>query len=205
MIKMKKTRILHVPTDAGNHGPILARVERKLGYDSHCIVFGTSHIGYKADESLGGRGIPALLKLELKRWGVLLRAFRYDVIHYNFGSSICPNPIYVGLGLHGGFKRRIYSLYAAVFQMWDVILFRLLGKCIIVVFQGGDARQEWAALDRGEELPGYYVPMMDALKRHRIRIWSKCANSIYYLNPDLARFLPSRAKFLPYICMEVRK
>lgn len=198
-------RILHVPTDAGNHGPILAKAERSLGLHSHCIVFGTSHIGYKADESLGGRGIPALLKVELKRWFIFLRAFRYDVIHYNYGSSICPNPIFVGLGLHGGLKRRIYTLYAAVFQMWDVILFKLLGKHIIVVFQGGDARQQHGAMDRHEQLPGYYVPMMDALKRHRIRIWSRCADQIFYLNPDLARFLPERAKFLPYICMEVRK
>lgn len=202
---MRPFRVLHVPTDAGNHGPILAHTERSLGLDSHCIVFGTSHIGYKADESLGGRSIPALLKVELKRWWILVRALRYDCIHYNYGSSICPNPIFIGLGLHGGLKRRIYTLYAVIFQMWDVVLFKLLGKRIVVVFQGGDARQEYAALDAHEERPGYYVPMMDTLKRHRIRIWGRSAHAIYYLNPDLATFLPARARFLPYVCMKVEK
>ena len=48
----------------------------------------------------------------------------------------------------------------------------------------------------------YYTEFADRLKAKRIRKWDKYAHHIYYLNPDLAQYLPERAKFLPYCCME---
>lgn len=209
-------KILHVPTDCGNHGPLLARIERAHGHDSWSIVFSQSYIGYGADEVLGGRGVKELLKLELKRWTILFRAMRYDVIFYNYGSSIAPNPIYVGLGLssaYGPGRRLLYTIYSILPQMWDVLILRLMGKKIFVVFQGGDGRQGRYLRGHGrlltdhpccfpndwqEEPIGYYGWLTDTLKRIRAQIWNLLAHKIYYINPDLGWVLPKRATFLFY-------
>jgi len=196
---MKNLKILHVPTDCGNHGTLLARTERLLGYDSWSIVFAQSYLGYKADLVIGGRSITNLLRLELKRWKLMWQARKFDVICYNYGSSMAPTPPFVGLGLHGGLKRKIYTICTFPFQMLDVVFFHLLGKTIIVLFQGGDARIGSHALDKHEHAKGYYSPLMDTIKRTRIKIWDKLADHIYFLNPDLYQFLPKRSKFLPYL------
>jgi len=192
-------RILHVPTDCGRHGPLLAKVERVLGHDSWSIVFAQSYLGYEADLVIGGRTIAELLLVELKRYKLIWQARKFDVIFYNYGSSMCPTPPFVGLGLHGSLKRQIYTILTLPLQMWDVVFFRLLGKTIIVLFQGGDARIGSHALDAQEQPPGYYSPFMDAIKRTRIKIWNKLADKIYFLNPDLYEFLPERSEFLPYL------
>ena len=207
-------RILHVPTDCGNHGPLLARTERANGHDSWSIVFAQSYIGYKADEVLGGRGVKELLKVEFKRFGVFLRAFKYDVIFYNYGSSLAPNPVFVGLGMTSSFgpgRRLLYTLYSILPQMWDVLILRLAGKKIFVVFQGGDARQGrylrehyFFPNDWQEEPHGYYGRLTDTIKRFRAKVWDLLAHRIYYLNPDLAGVLPKRATYFPY-AMEVTK
>lgn len=192
-------RILHVPTDCGNHGPLLARTERKLGLDSWSIVFAQSYLGYKADLVIGGRSITKLLTLELKRWKFIWDARKFDVIFYNYGSSMAPTPPFIGLGLHGSLKRRMYTVCTLPFQMIDVLFFHLLGKTIIVLFQGGDARIGSHALDKHEQPKGYYSPFMNFIKRRRIKIWDRLADRIYFLNPDLYEFLPKRAEFLPYL------
>ena len=195
-------RILHCPTDCGNHGPLLARIERAHGLDSWSIVFAQSYIGYQADLVIGGRSLLELILVEFKRFKLIWQARKFDVIFYNYGSSMAPTPPFVGLGLHGGFKRKAYTILSFPFQMWDVVFFRLLGKTIFVIFQGGDARIGRHAIDKYEERPGYYTDLMDTIKQIRIKIWSRFADKIYFLNPDLYQFLPKRAQFLPYLYKE---
>lgn len=206
----RKFSVLNCPTDCGNHGPLLAKCERDLGFDSWSVAIAQSYLGFQVDEVIGGRGLKALIRAEFKRWGVLKRAFGYDLIHFNFGSSLTPTPVSVGLGQHPLWMRYAFNLYSAMFDMFDVRLLKLAGKKIWVTFQGGDARQgdtlrklySWS--DANEEPKNYYIRWMDALKRHRIRIWDKYADRIFYINPDLGHVLPPRAEFLPYICMDVK-
>ena len=199
---MNRLRVLHVPTDCGNQSPILARKERLLGFDSWAIALNQSYLGFKIDEGIACRGRKDLILTEFRRWNIIKRALKYDIIVYNYGSSLMPNPVFVGFGQYSHLLRMIYTFYAIVFDMLDVRLFKLLGKKIIVIFQGGDARQEWGALDAKYQPRGYYNPLMDALKRRRIRKWAKLADKIYFLNPDLSRFLPKNAEFMPYVCIE---
>ena len=196
-------KILHTPTDCGNQGPLEAKYERKLGHDSYSIVFNQSYLGFTADKVYAGRGIKHLLKMEFVRWWVIVKALKYDVIHYNFGSNMTSTLISVGLGQHSSLLRSIYMRWSAIMPMFDVWLYRKLGKVICVTFQGGDARQGYHARDKDEEPKGYYTEFADKLKRKRIRKWDKYAHFIYYLNPDLAFYLPDRAQFLPYCCMEL--
>jgi hypothetical protein len=203
-------RILHVPSDTGNFGPLMARLERKLGHDAWSIVFARNYLIFEADEVFGGRSIKELLLLEIKRWSVFFRAMTYDVIMFNFGSTILPNPIFIGWGLSSKFKPRFRLLYTLLslpfsLSMFDVIILKLMGKKIFVVFQGGDARQgkflrehfKWS--DWQEEPEGYYNPVVDWIKKARAWAWDRLATEIYYINPDLGHVLPKRAKFLPYL------
>ena len=200
---MKQLRILHTPCDCGNQGPLEAKYERKLGHDSYSIVFNQSYLGFDADKVYAGRGIKHLIKIEFIRWWIILKALKYDVIHYNFGSNMTSTLISVGLGQHSSLLRSIYMRWSVFMPMIDVWLYRKLGKVICVTFQGGDARQGHNARDKDEEPEGYYTEFADRLKRKRIRKWDKYADLIYYLNPDLAQYLPERAKFLPYCCIEL--
>jgi hypothetical protein len=178
-------------------------------------VFAPTYKQFDADEFLikPGRAKRYLLRLEFLRWWVLVRALKYDVIHFNFGQNILPSPTASGHGQHGTFLRKLYNLYSTPFSWWmfDLPLLKRLGKTICVTFQGGDSRQgdvqlaryKWS--DADEERPGYYHPSVDRLKRIRIRQWDKYADHIYYLNPDLGWVLPERAKFLPYVCCDPKE
>jgi len=69
-----------------------------------------------------------------------------------------------------------------------------MGKGIFVTFQGGDARQGLFSTQRG-----------DIVKRKVIAAFDRYADGIFYLNPDLARFLPPRAQFLPYAHLDLQE
>lgn len=204
-------KVLFVPHDAGNFAPLIARQLRKQGHFAKCIVFSQSYLGYKLtppDKVLGGRGIKALMLLELKRWLVLAEALRYDAIVFTFGSTILPNPAFIGWGLSSRIRptMRVYYTYMTVvfsYFMFDVMLLHLLGKRIGVIFQGGDARRGDILKARGyadvdEEPPGYYVPFIDKLKSRRAKLWNRYADVIWYHNPDLWWGLPKRSTFMPY-------
>ena len=203
-------KILFVPHDAGNFAPLIARRLRSQGHYARCIVFSQSYLGYKLtppDKVLGGRGLRALLMAELKRWWVLYHALSYDAIVFTYGSTILPNPVFIGYGLSGFSPkmRLFYTLCSAPFAyfMWDVMLLHKLGKRIGVLFQGGDARRgdvllAQDRLDIHEEPSGYYVPFIDRLKARRSKLWNLYADVIWTHNPDLWWGLPRRTEFLGY-------
>lgn len=204
-------KILIVPHDAGNVAPLIAKRFREMGHDARCLIFSQSYLGYKVklpDRVIGGRGIKALLALELKRWWVLFHSLNYDAVIFTYGSTILPNPAFIGHGLSSQITPRLrmyYSLFASPFAwfMWDVRLLHLLGKRIGVLFQGGDGRRGDILRERGlpdidEEPEGYYWPFMDRIKARRAKLWDKYADAIWYHNPDLAWGLPKKAKFMSY-------
>jgi hypothetical protein len=197
-------RILHCPEMVGGHPQQLARAERSRGLQSWSIVFRPSKFQYDADEILW-RDRESRLMREAKRWLMLGRALcQYDIIHFNFGRSLFPQPIFPPPGSGRGLTRRLKNLAARCLELRDLALLKRAGKGIIVTFQGDDARQEdvlrtYAEWDPARELePGYYSPESDAHKRWRIAEVDKHADIIYGLNPDLFRVLPARAKFIPY-------
>jgi glycosyltransferase involved in cell wall biosynthesis len=73
-----------------------------------------------------------------------------------------------------------------------------------VTYQGNDARQgdycrkNFKISPANELQSDYYNPKIDELKRKRIAVFSRNADRIYALNPDLFHVLPSSAIFLPY-------
>lgn len=187
-------RILHCPTDVGGNAWTLSRAERKLGLDSEVMVFQKSSLGYPTDIDL------QLTKNHPGRSALRLLAFfikaltRYDVFHFNFGSSFmphgrCPGPL----------------------ELSDLPILRGLGKRIVVTYQGCDVRQKdfctsefvISACAEPDCYGGYCNNTTDALKKKRADKFSRYADKIFSLNPDLLYVLPSRAEFLPYSSVDL--
>lgn len=180
---------MHCPADVGGNAWTLSRAERKLGLDSEVMVFQKSWLGYPADMDL------QLTKNHPARSALRLLAFfikaltRYDVFHFNFGSSLLP-----------------YSRYLGSLELSDLPLLKRLGKRIVVTYQGSDVRQKSfcasnfaiSACAEPDCYSGYCNDTTDALKKKRADKFSRYADKIFSLNPDLLHVLPSRAEFLPY-------
>ncbi len=178
MASERRLRILHCPDVVGGHAPQLARAERAAGCDSWAVSLRESRYAYDVDETLASAG---RLGREWNRWRLLWRALsRFDVVHFNFGSSI--------------FGRRTF----------DLPLLKKAGRRIFVTYQGDDARQgdycrAHFRIHFAHEVPeGYYPAGSDQAKRRAIAKFQTYADGIYALNPDLLHVLPARAKFLPY-------
>lgn len=206
-MKTNHLRVLHCPNTVAGNPQSLARAERAAGLDSWSVSFHRSPYGYASDEILwNGRG--NYLSREIRRWGLLRRALRdFDVIHFNFGSSILPHWI-PPESLHENGRppllARLYNLYATIFELRDLPLLKRTGKVIAVTYQGDDARQGDYCLTHFETTfarevePGYYTPASDRRKRRNIGMFSRYADCIYALNPDLLHVLPPAARFMPY-------
>jgi glycosyltransferase involved in cell wall biosynthesis len=191
----------------GGNPPNLARYERALGLQSHCVAFRESPFGYPADEILASPGI-SYARFELRRWKLLWRALRhFDIVHFNFGRTILPSHVSLRTLRQAGVNplvRRAYSLYARCLELRDLALLKKAGKGIVVTFQGDDARQgDVAQRLLGVDLvaetdPNYYTPESDTAKRMLIATFARFADRIYTLNPDLLHILPEGTQFLPY-------
>lgn len=202
---MKKLRVLHCPHSVGGNAAGLVEAERELGLVSCSVAFDPSPFGYHADFVLRGPRV-GRARFELRRLQLLWHAIRsVDVVHFNFGSAILPLPA------RGPGASRAYALYARIAGGLDLALLHRLGKGVVVTFQGDDVRQgdvlrktyERSLAD--EVGPGYYTPAGDAAKRAIAERFNRYAHAIRFLNPDLARVLPERARFMPYAHVDPRR
>jgi hypothetical protein len=210
---MKTIRVLHCPTMIGGNPQGLARAERQLGLVSWAVVFTQTHFAYGSDEILWGDR-PNYLLWEFRRWKLLWRAIRYfDLIHFNFGSSIFPSRIPINSHENATRKRwlrKVYNIYAQIFELRDLPLLKKLKKGIVVTYQGDDARQgdfcrkKFAITFANEVGPEYYSAKKDFRTRWKIRAFARYADRIYALNPDLLHVLPPRAQFLPYAQVDLQ-
>lgn len=207
-------RVLHCPTTVAGNPQNLARAEKSLGLESRTVAFRRDRYNYQADEFLfeGGEGYWAK---EMRLWGLLWRALRrYDIVHYNAGTSFMPwyypEEKYVGRRLPR-FAYDALDAYKRLEDMCDLPLLKKAGKGIVVTYQGDDARQgdfcrtHFALSPAGEVDAGYYTRASDEDKRHRIARFDKYADRIYAVNPDLLHVLPPRAEFLPYANVDPQK
>lgn len=195
----------------GNPGG-LAAAERELGLESTTIALQDPPFGYPADSVVWDE-LDRPLVCELKRWRLLWHAVRdFDVVHFNFGSTIAPQRIprdAPGVETAGRLRDRSFRAYSALLEQVDLPVLRRAGKAIFVTFQGDDARQgdvsrQLAVNGAVEVGPGHYTPESDRDKRRRIARFDRHADGIYALNPDLLRVLPARASFVPYANLDLR-
>lgn len=194
-------RVLHCPTTTGGHPQGLAQAERRRGLQSTAVAFAQNYLGYESDRFLYDEHETKILQ-QLKSWRFLLTEVkRFDVVHYNAGTPILPwgfSAKWVNKKSSGIFFNQYCRLCAGIEKKL------IKAKVIAVTFQGDDARQGDRCLKEYDlsiahvAYGTYYTPQQDGLNRVRVQSFSRIANLIYALNPDLLRVLPGKAKFLPY-------
>jgi glycosyltransferase involved in cell wall biosynthesis len=196
----------------GGNPQQLARSERTLGLASLSVAFEQNYINYDCDEVLWRNG-DGIVTRECRRWGLLRRALaHFDVVHFNCGLSILPHRIDARPGPTSrsrGIARLAYWAYGRLFYLKDLPLLRRAGKAVFVTYQGDDARQSDYCRSHfdihfADEVPaGYYSRSSDARKREEIALFSRYADGIFALNPDLLHVLPAGARFMPYASVDL--
>ncbi len=197
--------VLHVPENIAGNPYALSLAERRVGLRSRCVELAPHPFGYPCDHTLARTRIGA----EIARPRLLAIALgRPDIVHFNFGRTIAPLPI-TSPAYDNGIWRALVPLYdrmARLMNFRDVDLLRKRGKVIAVTFQGSDVRQ-WSSGGYSAELHEGYgrsLEKFDEKKRRLSKDWTKRADLMFALNPDLLRFLPPWAQFLPYASVDPR-
>jgi len=185
---MKKIRVLHCPFNIGDHRWLLSRLERKLGVDSDLVIFSEPAFPGHFDRCLhiNSHSLPN----EIKKISFLKEALKkYDVFHFNAGSSIWDN-FFPGLNL------------------LDLPILKRAGKKIVVTYHGDDARQKDYYLKEyniSYHSEKYYRSknyslfdkLLDSNKKRRIKKYARYADKIFAISPDIMNFLPEKTELLP--------
>ena len=207
-------RVLHLPTSVGGNPIGLSKAERSLGINSTVVIISQNYFAYDADEVISDRA-EGVIRRELRKWVFFFSALRkYDVFHFNFGRTLLADFFTrdelkkKGVGSVGGI---LYRIYTKALGSFEFLLIRYMRKKIFVTFQGSDCRQiqyckkhfrinmyDNRNYSRSDSL-------RDKYRARNVRRFSRFADMIYYLNPDLRYFLPSRAVFLPYTHVNYRQ
>lgn len=204
---MKSFKVVHAPTAVGGNPPALSKALREQGIDSKCCIISQNYLAYDVDRVLVPAGA-RFLQCELKRLKFIFEClFKYDIIHYNAGTTIATANIVEWPDRKKGIsslKRFVYSVYLRGLQYFEVSLFRLFRKKLFITYQGDDARQgdycrqHYAVSIATQVDESYYSDASDAFKRQNIKYLARHCEQVYALNPDLLNVLPSSAKFVPY-------
>lgn len=199
-------KVLHLPATVGGHPQSLRRHLASLGIRGESWTLYQNYLSFQADKVIFG-GKDRVVVRELKRLWALRYVFLFDVIFFNFGSSLYTPFVMPEEPRHSSlymFGMKTHQVYVSFMQRVEIALLRLFGKIIFIQYQGDDARQGDYCLSHFEISPaqsvepGYYTAEKDALKRQQIKTLTSLARKTYALNPDLLHVLPQGAEFLPY-------
>lgn len=203
---MRKYKVLHAPSSVGGNPQALSRALRQLGVDSCSLVVSQNYLNYPADLVLHRPGQSFLIR-ELKRlWAILCLLPRFDVIHYNAGTTLASAYAFTYDRQQGlkGIVRCFYAGYLRFLQRIELAYLRKLGKVVFVTYQGDDARQgdysraNFAINIATQVGEGYYCAASDNYKRCNIRTLAGISSQVYSVNPDLLHVLPEGSHFTPY-------
>jgi len=183
-------RVIHLPTSVGGNAWGLAQGERAIGLWSDVLVLFDNWLQYPADRVLFKSAQNSLWSkmfgLALLMKEVYRIRKRYDVFHFNYGTSLI-------------------DLWKIGMPLLDLPFYKK-GK-IVVTYNGCDARQKYPTLKRSDSSACHNEDCykgicmdgkLDEMKEKRIRKSDRYADAIFAVNPDLLYLLPERARFLPY-------
>lgn len=200
-------RVLHLPTSVGGNPQGLSAALRQEGVSSDTLTTEQNYLQYPVDIVINPDAAGPLRR-EWRRWRALWRDVpRYDVLHFNFGTTLARPHAWSASPGSGLLKRLVYPLRAAylwLLQGVELARAKRRGVPMFVTYQGDDARQGDYSLAHfpiciaKQVGADYYNAASDAFKRRQIRRLEKYCDRIYSVNPDLLRVLPARAEFVPY-------
>lgn len=200
-------KVLHVPSTVGGNPQGLSRHLRELGVDSESWAYQQNYLNFACDRILWSPGDGPLKREFIRIRAIFEAAFRADVIHFNFGTSLAW-PLAARWGpddpLLRRFRQRLLRTYWDILQVAELVLYRLRGIEMFVHYQGDDARQgdrtqaEFRISVAANVGSGYYDITSDRFKRRMIQRMARFCSAIYSVNPDLLHVLPPGSRFVPY-------
>ncbi len=111
-------RILHAPRNIANQPGYLVGALRALGHEAEVWEYDPSPFGFPAD-----RTISLSERDPVRFWETFLEAVdRFDVFHFHFARTLFPNS------------------WGGVPALWDLPIYRILGKRVFFTFHGSDCR-----------------------------------------------------------------
>lgn len=207
----KKIRIIHLPSNVGGNPQGISKYMNKLGIRSLTMAFKQNHFNLSVDKVIQGKNDSRFLA-EIKRFFSITYILNFDIVFFNYGSTLFPqyaHDSYNSKSKSQKFLFRLYLFYLFLMQRVELFLLKLLGRKIIIQYQGDDARQGDFCLNNfsiniaSQVEENYYSLLSDKIKRKQIALLTKYSNCVYALNPDLMHVLPSNAKFLPYCSVDI--
>jgi glycosyltransferase involved in cell wall biosynthesis len=197
-------RVLHLPTSVGGNPNGLSLALRQLGVDSKTLTINRNYLNYPTDESITNPKDKRLLRIIKQLYAFKYVFGRYDIIHFNAGSSLFSTR-FSGVDFSPkGLSKVLFNLILSALQLLELSILRCRRIPLFIHYQGDDARQGDYSLrnyeisiatEVGEE---YYSCETDKRKRNQIALFDRFCAKIYSVNPDLLDVLPSRAEFIPY-------
>lgn len=171
-------RILHVRQIANQAGYAAAAL-RRLGHEVEVWEYGPpSAFNFPVDRRI-------LYESRDPRifWDTFQDALeRFDVFHFHFGRSLFPDQ------------------WGGVPPLWDLPIYRALGKKVFFTFHGTDCRIRRIHLERNPW--SYYrtsdIPADDDRTEKVIQVVRTYANAMFITSPDYFAFIPD-AVFMPRI------
>lgn len=208
-LKTRTFQVLHCPFNFANNPLGLSTAENLIGLKSSIYSFD------KKDKKKLGKNClwdKSFIFQELKRWHSFIKVlFIYDIIHFNFGTSLFPSWLTTQNWPSHRFFQILRKIYIKTFYLRDLWILKKLGKTIYVTYQGDDARQKDYCLQHFKitfmkYVPkNYNLPGSDEYKRWSISQFDKYADEIFSVNPDLLNVLPASAKFIPYTNIDIQE
>jgi glycosyltransferase involved in cell wall biosynthesis len=119
-------RILHAARNPADQAGVAVRALRRLGHEAELWVYDENPFGFPVDRAIDIRsGDPAVF------WRTFQEAIeRFDVIHFHFGRSLFPDD------------------WGGVPPLWDLPVYRILGKRVFATWHGSDCRLMRVHLER---------------------------------------------------------
>ena len=199
-------KVLHLPEVIGGNPQGLSRHLQLLGVNSVTWAVRQNYFGYPADRVIVNIN-DSILTSQFKKLLAFQYVFgSYDIIHFNFGSSLFGGRIYYRP--HRPLWKRaavvIYNFYENIMQVLELKILRLRGVPCFIHYQGDDARQGDYCLEKfpiciaSQVDEDYYSTDSDGHKRKKIKRFSEYCAKAYAINPDLLHVLPRGTEFLPY-------
>lgn len=163
-------RILHASRNIANQPGYLVRALRRLGHDAELWEYNASPFGFSADRTIS---------LETKDpqvfWATFLEAIdRFDVFHFHFARTLFPNT------------------WGGVPALWDLPIYRILGKRVFFTFHGSDCRIR--RIHEQVNPWSYYrysdIPADDDRTEKTIEVVRTYANRMFVTSVDHLHFVP---------------
>jgi glycosyltransferase involved in cell wall biosynthesis len=112
-------RILHAARNPADQAGVVVRALRKLGHEAEVWVYDENPFRYQVDREISIKSGDPRVWWEAFREAVE----RFDILHFHFGRSLFPDD------------------WGGVPPLWDLPIYRILGKKVFHTWHGSDARQ----------------------------------------------------------------